>query len=412
MEITASSSRQGLLHHAVAHRSRTSSLSEKFLDRAFIRWFDGLVYNQIWEDPEVDLQALSLSPADHVVTITSAGCNVLNYLTACPLKITAVDLNPHHLALARLKAAAVRELPAASDLVNFLGHGTSPHNLLNYRLFIAPTLDKETRRYWENSKSIEGSRIGAFQEGFYLRSRSALFLGFVHRLMRTIGCDPTKVLGAGSLEEQQARYRQYIEPAFRHPAVRLLGQLPVTLFSLGIPPHQFKIMREEAQGQILKIFEERVRRLACDYPIRSNYFAWQAFSRSYNVEDLGALPRYLQPQHFELLKERVRAVDFRYANVIELLEQAEPCSVNAVVLLDAQDWMAPTVVRRLWKAILRAGAPGARVIFRSAGRESLVPAAFDAEILSRVRTDPEKNTEWHARDRSSIYGSFYCCQLV
>ena len=41
-----------------------------------------LVYPQIWEDPEVDLAALSLAPDDRVVTIASGGCNVLTYLTA------------------------------------------------------------------------------------------------------------------------------------------------------------------------------------------------------------------------------------------------------------------------------------------------------------------------------------------
>ena len=44
----------------------------------------GFVYNQIWEDPDVDLEALALQPHHTLITIASGGCNVLNYLAADP----------------------------------------------------------------------------------------------------------------------------------------------------------------------------------------------------------------------------------------------------------------------------------------------------------------------------------------
>ena len=66
---------------------------EGLLERLFERLFRGLVYTQIWEDPEVDMEALALQPDSHVVAIASGGCNVLSYLTADPARITAVDLS-------------------------------------------------------------------------------------------------------------------------------------------------------------------------------------------------------------------------------------------------------------------------------------------------------------------------------
>jgi S-adenosylmethionine-diacylglycerol 3-amino-3-carboxypropyl transferase len=52
-----------------------------------------LVYNQCWEDPAVDRQALLLSPRDRVLVITSVGCNALDYaLTGA--RVLAVDVNP------------------------------------------------------------------------------------------------------------------------------------------------------------------------------------------------------------------------------------------------------------------------------------------------------------------------------
>ena len=42
------------------------------------------------------------------------------------------------------------------------------------------------------------------------------------------------------------------------------------------------------------MLRERVERLACDFPIHDNYFAWQAFGRGYDLESREAVPDYLQ----------------------------------------------------------------------------------------------------------------------
>ena len=71
------------------HR-QDSSRKEALLDRLFAFWFTRFVYNQIWEDPAVDLAALAINPSCRVVTIASGGCNVLNYLAADPAEIAEV----------------------------------------------------------------------------------------------------------------------------------------------------------------------------------------------------------------------------------------------------------------------------------------------------------------------------------
>ncbi|MFB6248793.1 MAG: DUF3419 family protein, partial [Salinibacter sp.] len=92
------------------HRHEALS-SDGLLERLFTLWFRGLVYTQIWEDPRVDAEALRLDDTSRILTISSAGCNVLNYLTHEPERILAVDLNTAHMALTRLRIAALRHLP-------------------------------------------------------------------------------------------------------------------------------------------------------------------------------------------------------------------------------------------------------------------------------------------------------------
>ena len=45
----------------------------KFLNRTYI-------YNMSWEDPRMDHRVMKLGNNDHVITIASAGCNVLDYI--------------------------------------------------------------------------------------------------------------------------------------------------------------------------------------------------------------------------------------------------------------------------------------------------------------------------------------------
>src|SRR5665811_2189433 len=103
-----------LLLEKAAHQERATT-KRGALERLFTLMFQGFVYNQIWEDPVVDLQALALKREHRLITIASGGCNVLNYLAADPARIVAVDLNPNHIALTKLKLSALANLPSHDD---------------------------------------------------------------------------------------------------------------------------------------------------------------------------------------------------------------------------------------------------------------------------------------------------------
>ena len=61
-------------------------------DRLFIWLFNHLVYPQIWEDPEPDMAALELDSGSKLLTISSGGGNVLNYLCRETESNAAVDM--------------------------------------------------------------------------------------------------------------------------------------------------------------------------------------------------------------------------------------------------------------------------------------------------------------------------------
>jgi S-adenosylmethionine-diacylglycerol 3-amino-3-carboxypropyl transferase len=82
--------------------------------------------------------------------------------------------------------------------------------------------------------------------------------------------------------------------------------------------------------------------------------------------------------------------------------------VDAVILLDSQDWMATDEIRALWNAIDRAGSDNVHVIFRTAGEGSPIESDELASLRRIWRRDDERSAVGFELDRSGIYGGFHC----
>ena len=376
------------------------------LERVFARMFEGLVYAQIWEDPEVDMDALELGPASRLVTIASGGCNVMSYLTADPMDVRAVDLNPSHVALLRLKLAAARHLPHYEAFRAFFGEADTADNLRLYDRFIAPHLAPEIREFWDKRDLAGRRRISMFSRNLYGHGLLGRTIQFGHVVCRLHGKRPQRMLDARDLADQRRLFEDELAPVFDSKLVRKLADLPAAYFGLGIPPAQFDALKADADGNLATLLRARVERLACDFPIQENWFAWQAFGRRYPGQGPG-LPPYLRPENFAELRERVDRVDIEQINFTDFLRRQDARTVDAYVLLDAQDWMNRSQIAALWAEMNRTARAGARVIFRTAGEETPLPQMLPVELLTPWRYEEERSRSLHARDRSAIYGGFH-----
>ena len=376
-------------------------------ERLFAAAFQGLVYPQIWEDPVVDLEALAVEPGDHIVAIASGGCNILSYLTADPGRITALDLNHAHIALNKLKLSAAQCLPSYWHYANFFAHANLASNIQQFDDYIAPNLDSATRRYWQERDLFGRRRITAFANGFYRTGLLGRFIGASHLLGRMLGVDASAITKAKTLDEQQEYFETSIAPVFDHWLLRILLKHPASLYGLGIPPAQYAALAGDHPGGLPEVLRQRARKLACGFLLKDNYFARQAFARDYDVAGNGALPPYLEDVNFEAVRARAGRVDVRHESMTDFLARSADGSVNGFVLLDAQDWMSPQQLTDLWQQITRCAAPAARVIFRTAADERLLPGKVPDEILSSWTYHARRSKELDARDRSSIYGAFH-----
>ncbi|OIQ35348.1 MAG: S-adenosylmethionine--diacylglycerol 3-amino-3-carboxypropyl transferase [Roseobacter sp. MedPE-SWchi] len=376
------------------------------LERLFSRLFLGLVYPQIWEDPEVDMAALQITSTDNLVCIASGSCNLLSYLTAGPASVTAVDLSPAHVALGELKLTGARNLPDYAAFYQFFGRADMASNAALYDRYIRAKLPPHAREYWEARQPIS-RRISLFQKGFYRYGLLGRFLGAVHMVARLGRVSFAPLLAARSLQEQEAFFDQNIAPLFDMWLVKKLAGFRAVLFGLGIPPAQYDKLAADGNGAVLPVLRERVRKLMCDFPIRENYFAWQAFARGYDPAPDGSLPPYLQQGNFQALQdyaERGRIVNRSFT---DQLQQEPQGSKQGYVLLDAQDWMNDSQLNELWQEITRTATPGARVIFRTGGSKDILPGRVAADILQRWSYDAEASERGTRQDRSAIYGAFH-----
>jgi S-adenosylmethionine-diacylglycerol 3-amino-3-carboxypropyl transferase len=396
--------RNARLRQAV-HRHKAIS-RQGIQERLFTLAFSGLVYPQIWEDPIVDLEALKLKEGDHLVAIASGGCNILSYLASAPIKITAVDLNPAHVALNKLKQAAVRHLPDYAAFHRFFAEADAAENVKAYEQYIRPHLDEATRKYWEKRNFLGRRRIGYFRSNLYKHGLLGTFIGASHLLARMHGRNPRKILSAKTREEQRQIFESELAPLFEKRHIRWLLNKPSALFGLGIPPSQFEALKGNEQ-HMSKVLHQRLERLACGFDLSDNYFAWQAFGRRYATGGAGPLPPYLQRENFENLRARIGDIDVQHRSFTEYLTAQPDNSLDAYVLLDAQDWMTTEILAGLWAEIERTARPGARVIFRTAGEESILPGRVPDEILAKFSYDEAACKALNEKDRSSIYGGFH-----
>ncbi len=357
------------------------------------------------------MEALQLDADSRMLTIASGGCNILAYLTQSPAQITAVDINRNHVYLTRLKLAALTLLPEYKDFFQFFGNANHGDNVDNYYRYISPKLDAETRKFWEGenwmAKLFKSPRIEYFKKNFYDHAKLGLLLRVTHGLTRVVRKNPAAILDAKTIGEQEKIFDETIAPFFDNKLIKAIGRNPFILFSLGIPPHQYALMKNEMSGDIIDLFRERVKRLMCGFPIDDNYFAWQALGRKYDTRKKRAIPDYLMEENYPLLKANAARAGVVVNSLTGFMRTQPDKSLNRFIFLDSQDWMQPWQIHELWSEVERTGMPGSRIIFRTGAAGSPVETALPKPLRQHFKYEIQHSKELHKKDRSAIYGGFH-----
>jgi S-adenosylmethionine-diacylglycerol 3-amino-3-carboxypropyl transferase len=366
---------------------------------------NNLIYNQCWEDPAVDRQALDLRATDRVLVITSAGCNALDY-ALLGARVMAVDANPRQTYLLELKLAGIKALDFESFFTLFgMGGGQRAPEI--YRA-MRPELSSEARSFWDReSRLFDPHGIGG--RSFYYRGTSGLVAltirGYIDHVARARAV-VDRILSAASIEEQLGHYRGELRSQLlKAGLLEIIGSRGV-LSLLGVPAPQRQMVHERSGGfrGFIRDSLDHVMSLTL---LRDNYF-WSVYLTGRYFRE--SCPEYLKASNFEKLKSGLaKNVEPCTGTVTDCLRgQQEP--LTAFVLLDHMDWLVekPHLLEEEWAEIFASAAPRARVIFRSGGRDaSFLPPS----VRRRLTFDTERAAKLHRLDRVGTYGSFHIAQL-
>ncbi len=145
---------------------------------------------------------------------------MLSYLAAAPISVTAIDLNPAHVALNKLKLAALAHLPDYAAFRTFFADANRKQNIEAYFDYLCPHLDAATRKYWESRDRVGRRRIGYFGSNVYRHGLLGNFIGAGHLLARAHGKNPRLLLAARTRSRAAPHFRERARaavPQASHP---------------------------------------------------------------------------------------------------------------------------------------------------------------------------------------------------
>lgn len=336
------------------------------------------IYAFNWEDPKVDRQLLNITADDVILTITSAGDNVLDYVLESPRRVHAVDLNPNQNHLLELKIAAFTALSHA-DVWKIFGDGQHPRfrHLLISKL--SPHLSSQAFQYWLEHASVFTSKTGLYESG---GSRHAIRL--VRWLFRL--CSLTSkvrtICAVETLAEQRELWPQIRRVLLSWPLHRCMIASEWWAWKAGgVPKAQRNMILKDyeetslAAGKMGKggeaIWEYVVNTFdpAVETSLLSseNYFYHLCLQGKFSRK---CHPRYLGVKAHRTLS-RAKAFDglrIHTDAIMEVIARIQPNTLTIAVLMDSMDWFDPkggeaneqvVALRRVLKV-------GGRVLFRTA----------------------------------------------
>lgn len=352
-----------------------------------------LMFAQSWEDPLCDLRALTPRRGERLLAITSGGDNVLHFLLADPGEVIAVDLNPLQNLLLELKIAAIRHLDHGA-MLELLGVRQSSRGAAHWYQALRPELSDDARRWWDANAVLLNR--GVLTQGGFER-----YFAMLRPVIRT-------VVGRATIERlftiaDPAEQRRFFEQEWNGWGWRTLMRIGCSRPVLGrrLDPSWFT---DETIPDAGVHFSRLAEHAIAELPTPSNYFLAMIMRGAYLNER--AVPAYLLPEHFEVLRSRVDRVRMVTSDIAAALEAEPAGSIDCLALSNVFEYSPMAIFDRGRAALRRVARPGARCSLRNL----LAPRRL-ADDPAFVVAQPSSR-ELQQADRGFIYSRFEAATLA
>lgn len=389
---------------------------------------DEYIYAFTWEDTRVDERILNLGPEDKVIAITSAGDNILSYLTKSPARVHAVDLNPTQNHLLELKAAAYTAGLPYEDFFKIFGEGK--HSQFREILIsqLSPHLSSRAFQYWLQNVHVFQNSSGY---GLYDTGGSRHAIRVFRWVARVFGLKSVvkQLLEAKTLNEQREIWTNKIRPALLSPLVcnLVVAQESFLWAALGVPKNQLAMIEaDHAKSEAVKSGKAKNSRshaiwhymvntldpvaqdthIAADNPYYYVCLAGQ-FSPKCHLDYLNQRNHAKLSRPHALDGLRIHTDEFE-----EVISRIMPGTLTVAVVMDSMDWFDPGATGAAAQAtkLNRALKIGGRVMLRSSALEPWYLEVFKSHGFTAKNHG--SRVAGACIDRVNMYASCWICTKV
>jgi len=288
----------------------------------------------------MDHRVFHLDESDHIITIASAGCNVLDYIIE-GARVTAVDFNLCQIALTELKKVAILELEFEQFFEIF---SNSNMGLLRevYASRLRPLLTAPSAEFWDEGihtiKSFMYSGSSGNMAYILFRVMFPMFgLGFIR-----------KELMKGTANEDVVKMIAKCEYSIRSIAWLIDNILIRGACCLaGVPERQMNLGLHRPNNIALVIDRIFFR---TDL-VRDNYFYAGYLLGHYKSY---CCPRYLEKEHFLTMRKHLQngKLHLVHGTMLEAIDNST-VPITVASLLDHMDWMTDRMINEEITHLLR-----------------------------------------------------------
>lgn len=297
---------------------------------------DRVRYSLVWEDSATLYKALRIEPQDHVLVVTSAGCNVLNALLKAPASLTAIDLNPVQNKLLLFKKHIIIHHDHAT-LRNLMGL-EGKEAVAKAWWAIKDQLSPADRSFW-------ASFFEAHPEGLLASGRlEAYITGFYPTLDEGLQAKLRHLLQFTDVAQQAAYFhRELHNSPFREQFIRYFDEENL---SKGRDPELFKYATESGGATF---YRRLLQQVSTSLVQHNFYFRFFFFGTEDLPEEL--LPPCYQQKHFDLLREQIGKLEVVTGEAVDYLLSAPGQPVNKASLSNIFEYTSHEEFRRVCRSL-------------------------------------------------------------
>ncbi|MBL4812813.1 MAG: DUF3419 family protein [Rhodobacteraceae bacterium] len=354
--------------------------------------FDHIRYAQLWEDADVLTQALGGCKGGTLVSICSAGDNALAMLVLDPARVVVVDLSPAQIACLNLRMGMYSNLSHA-EFLELMGSRPSARRA---GLLAKAVQGQEPQivDFWLNltDEVVKHGAGGVGKFERYFRIFRTYLLPLVHS-RKTID----EIFVSRPPKERKA----FFDKRFNTLRWRILLSVFFSRFVMGRMGRD-KAFFDHVEGSPAQHVARRLRHAGVDCdPADNPYLHW--IMKGTHGD---ALPMAWRIEHFEIIKSRLDRIEIRPGSLEAFVSTGE--RADGFNLSDIFEYMSEDVFATVYKSIVDAAAPKARLVYWN----MMAPRRVPAEMQSKINTLSEVEDRLKAEDKAFFYSDFVVEEVI